>query len=203
MARLQSGAVQFTWQLESAPDEAASATAQQMIITDQKQSRTDAIGQGRTPVLVDMNADCRSIIVNAPVAEVYRRCLEFEKLPEFIPSIRKIEKTSPTSFSCLWATKDAELTTNVKIIMRVRERRMGTAIASPGAAGLRRLSRRRGVSRFARWRNHQGDNKGPLHRRTGNADSAGSPSSQLQTIHRTRHEMNMLAARVTSFAGLL
>ena len=55
-----------------------------MIITDQKQSQTDAVGQGRTPVLVDMNADCRSIIVNAPVAEVYRRCLEFEKLPEFI-----------------------------------------------------------------------------------------------------------------------
>jgi len=124
MARLQSGAVQFSWQLESAPDEAASATTQQMIITDQKQSRTDAVGQGRTPVLVDMNADCRSIIVNAPVAEVYRRCLEFEKLPEFIPSIRKIEKTSPTSFSCLWATKDAELTTNVKIIMRVPERRV-------------------------------------------------------------------------------
>ena len=114
MARLQSGAVQFSWQLESTPDEAASATVQQMIITDQKQSRTDAVGQGRTPALVDVNADCRSIIVNAPVAEVYRRCLEFEKLPEFIPSIRKIEKTSPTSFSCLWATKDAELTINVK-----------------------------------------------------------------------------------------
>jgi uncharacterized membrane protein len=71
-----------------------------------------------------MNAECRSIIVNAPVAEVFRRCLEFEKLPEFIPSIRKIEKTSPTSFSCLWATKDAEFTTNVKIIMRVPERRV-------------------------------------------------------------------------------
>jgi uncharacterized membrane protein len=120
MARLQSGAVHFSWQLESAPDEAASATVQQMIITDQKQSR----GQGRTPVLVDMHADCRSIIVNAPVAEVYRRCLEFEKLPEFISSIRKIEKTSPTSFSCLWAKKDAELTTNVEIIMRVPERRI-------------------------------------------------------------------------------
>jgi uncharacterized membrane protein len=124
VAHFQSGAVQFSWQLESAPDETATATLQQMIITDQKQSRTDAVGQGRTPVLVDMNADCQSIIVNAPVAEVYRCCLEFEKLPEFIPSIRKIEKTSPTSFSCLWATKDAELTTNVKIIMRVPERRV-------------------------------------------------------------------------------
>ena len=55
--------------------------------------------------------------------------MEFEKLPEFIPSIRKIEKTSPTSFSCLWATKDAELTTNVKIIMRVRERRIAWQFA--------------------------------------------------------------------------
>jgi hypothetical protein len=50
--------------------------------------------------------------------------LEFEKLPEFISSIRKIEKTSPTSFSCLWAKKDAQLTTNVEIIMRVPERRI-------------------------------------------------------------------------------
>jgi len=102
MARLQSGAVQFSWQLESAPDEAASATVQQMIITEQKQSQTDAVGQGRTPVSVDMNADCRSIIVNAPVAEVYRRCLEFEKLPEFIPSIRKIEKTSVPERRVAW-----------------------------------------------------------------------------------------------------
>jgi uncharacterized membrane protein len=124
MARLQSGAVQFSWQLESAPDEPASATVQQMIITDQKRSRTDGVGQGRTPVLIDMNADCRAIIVNAPVAEVYRRCLEFEKLPEFISSIRKIEKTSPTSFSCLWAKKDGQLTTKVEIIMRVLERRI-------------------------------------------------------------------------------
>src|SRR4029077_15520508 len=107
MAPFQCAAVQFSWQLESAPDEPASATVQEMIITDQKQSRTDAVGQGRTPVLIDMNADCRAIIVNAPVAEVYRRCLEFEKLPEFISSIRKIEKTSPTSFSCVWTTKDA------------------------------------------------------------------------------------------------
>src|SRR4029077_2793212 len=70
---------------------------------------------------------------------------------------------------------------------------------------VRRLSRRRGVSRFAWGRNHQGDNKGLLDRRAGNADnSARSPSSQLQTVHRTRHEMNMLAdARVTSFASLL
>src|SRR2546427_8788947 len=37
--------------------------------------------------------------------------------------------------------------------------------------------------------NHQGDNKGPLHRRTSNADSARSSSSQLQTIYRTRHQM--------------
>jgi uncharacterized membrane protein len=95
-----------------------------MIMTNQEQSRTGVVGQGRSPVSVDMNADCRSIIVNAPVAEVYRRCLEFEKFPEFIPSIRKIEKTSPTSFSCLWTRKDAELTTNVEIIMRVPERRI-------------------------------------------------------------------------------
>ena len=118
MARLQSGAVQFSWQLESAADEAASATVQQMIITDRKQSRTDAVGQGRTPVLVDMNADYRSILVNAPVAEVYRRCLEFAKLPEFISSIRKIEKTSPTSFSCLWAksTASSQLTSKLSCV---------------------------------------------------------------------------------------
>jgi len=95
-----------------------------MILTDQEQSLAGAPGQGRTLVSVDLNADCRSIIVNASVAEVYRRCFEFEKFPEFIPSIRKIKKTSATSFSCLWARKGAELSTNVEIIMRVSERRI-------------------------------------------------------------------------------
>ena len=95
-----------------------------MIMTDRERSRTGAGSQHRTAVFTDMNADSGSIVVNAPVAEVYRRCLEFEKLPEFIDSIRRIDRTSPTRFSCIWAKNGLELTTNVEIIMRVPDRRI-------------------------------------------------------------------------------
>ena len=144
-----------------------------------------------------MNADCRSIILDAPVAEVYRRCLEFEKLPEFIPSIRKIEKISPTSFSCLWATKDAELTTNVKIIMRVPERRVAWQAVSDDF--------RIGVVFFDSL-------VGEITKVTIKVRSIVEPVMLTALgLHlrnckrfRTRHEMNMpAAARVTSFAGLL
>ena len=53
------------------------------------------------PVSVDANADCQTIVVQAPVAEVYRRCLHFEEFPRFISSIREIDRIDDTSFSCV------------------------------------------------------------------------------------------------------
>ena len=49
------------------------------------------------PNFIDLNTDSQSIVVNAPVAEVYHRCLRFEEFPAFISSIKKIEKAGGTT----------------------------------------------------------------------------------------------------------
>jgi uncharacterized membrane protein len=77
-----------------------------------------------TPMAIDVNADCQSVVVNAPAAELYRRCLRFENLPQFISCITGIEKITNTRFSCSAIINDQEVTSDVEIIMRVPERRI-------------------------------------------------------------------------------
>ena len=76
------------------------------------------------PIWIDVNTDCQSIIINAPVAEVYRRCLCFEDFPRFITSITKIDKINHTGFSCTSMIKGQEVKSEVKIMMRVCDRRI-------------------------------------------------------------------------------
>jgi uncharacterized membrane protein len=76
------------------------------------------------PIWIDVNADCQSIVVNAPAAEVYRRCLRFEDFPRFITSITKIDKINHTGFSCMSMVKGQEMRAEVKIMMRVADRRI-------------------------------------------------------------------------------
>jgi uncharacterized membrane protein len=76
------------------------------------------------PVWIDVNADSQSIVVNAPVAEVYRSCLRFENLPRFITSIKKVEKINDVRFSCTSIINGQEVKTVVTIMMRVPDRRI-------------------------------------------------------------------------------
>ena len=76
------------------------------------------------PIWMDVNADCQSIVVNAPVAEVYRRCLHFEELRRFITSITKINKIDDTHFSCASVINGEEVKSDVQIVMRVPDRRI-------------------------------------------------------------------------------
>jgi uncharacterized membrane protein len=80
--------------------------------------------QNLAPTFIDVNADCQSIVVNASAAEVYRRCLRFEDLPRFITSIRTVERTDETRFSCGSIINSEKVTSEVKIIMRVPDRRI-------------------------------------------------------------------------------
>ena len=48
---------------------------------------------------IAMNAAEKSIVVNAPVAEVYERWLRFEELPQFIQSLGNVERIDDTHFS--------------------------------------------------------------------------------------------------------
>jgi uncharacterized membrane protein len=76
------------------------------------------------PIFSDVNADCQSIVVNAPVAEVYRRCLRFEDFPKFITSITNIDRIDDTHFSCTSIINGEEVKSDVLIMMRVPDRRI-------------------------------------------------------------------------------
>jgi len=76
------------------------------------------------PIWIDGSSDCQSIVVNAPVAEVYCRCLKFEEFPRFISSIKKMEKINETRFACKSIINGQEVETVVTIMMRVPERRI-------------------------------------------------------------------------------
>jgi uncharacterized membrane protein len=124
MARLPPTALQFCQRLESNAAAAASTAVQQMKAMEDE---LPAIKQkARTPTLaaIDVNADSQSIVLNAPVAEVYRRCLRFEDFPRFITSITDTEKISDTRFSCTSIINGESITSEVEIIMRVPDRRI-------------------------------------------------------------------------------
>jgi len=76
------------------------------------------------PISTDMNPDSQSIVVNAPAAEVYRRLLRLEVLPQFITSITKIDTINHTRFSCTSIINGEEVKGDVLIMMRVPDRRI-------------------------------------------------------------------------------
>jgi uncharacterized membrane protein len=69
------------------------------------------------PIFTDVNADCQSIIINAPAREVYRRCFRFEDFPRFITSIANIDNITSM-------INGQEVKSKVKIMMRVADRRI-------------------------------------------------------------------------------
>lgn len=73
---------------------------------------------------IDVNADCQSIEVNAPVAEVYRHYSHFEQFPRFITSITKIERIDASGFSCTAVIDGQEVKSLITIILRVPDRRI-------------------------------------------------------------------------------
>jgi hypothetical protein len=79
---------------------------------------------------IDVNTDSESIVVNAPVSEVYHRCLRFEDFPAFINSISKMDRIDNTHFSCTWSINGEEVQSDVQIIMRVADRRIAWQAAS-------------------------------------------------------------------------
>jgi uncharacterized membrane protein len=77
-----------------------------------------------TPNFIDLNTDSQSIVVNAPVSEVYHGCLRFEEFPAFITSIEKIKRIDDMRFSCASLINGKEVKSDVLIMMRVPDRRI-------------------------------------------------------------------------------
>jgi uncharacterized membrane protein len=57
--------------------------------------------QDAEPAIFDAHCEIQSIVVNAPVADVYGYCYRVEDLPRFITSLRDVQKIDETHFSLL------------------------------------------------------------------------------------------------------
>jgi uncharacterized membrane protein len=71
-----------------------------------------------------MNAAEKSIVVNAPIAEVYERWLRFEELPKFIPSLGTVQRIDDTHFSFCSLRDGKEQRGVIEVIRQVPERRL-------------------------------------------------------------------------------
>jgi uncharacterized membrane protein len=117
-----------------------------MKTTQHELRQIDKNPQEQTPTFIDVNSDCQSIVVNAPVAEVYHRCLQLEEFPRFITSIHKVERINDSRFCCTSNLQGQEVKTVITIMMRIPERRIAWQGVSDhfrvGVVFLNPLSRR-------------------------------------------------------------
>ena len=72
----------------------------------------------------DAQCEIDSIVLNAPVADVYAYCSRFEELPRFMPSLRDVQKIDETHFSFTSLLDDKEYRTVLQIVLRIPERRI-------------------------------------------------------------------------------
>ncbi|MEY2498993.1 MAG: hypothetical protein QOD12_2549 [Verrucomicrobiota bacterium] len=79
-----------------------------------------------------MNAAEKSIVVNAPVAEVYERWLRFEELPKFINSLGNIERIDDTHFSFSNILDGKEQRGVIEVMRQIPERRIAWRTIADG-----------------------------------------------------------------------
>ena len=81
-----------------------------------------------------MDAAEGSIAVKAPVADIYKRWLEFEDYPKFITAIKKVRKLDDSHFSALLSFNGKPHEALLEIMLRVPERKLAwRTIAADGA----------------------------------------------------------------------
>jgi len=76
-----------------------------------------------------------SIVVNAPVTDVYERWLAFEDYPKFINVIKRVRKLDENHFAATLAFNGKQYNATLEIMLRVPERRLAwRTLATHGAA---------------------------------------------------------------------
>ena len=79
-----------------------------------------------------MNAAEKSIVVNAPVAEVYERWLRFEELPKFIKSLGEVERIDDKHFSFNTLRDGKEQRGVIEVIRQIPERKIAWRTIADG-----------------------------------------------------------------------
>ena len=81
-----------------------------------------------------MDAAQGSIVVNAPVAAVYKRWLAFEDYPKFITAIKRVRKLDANHFVATLAFTGKRYDAVLEIMLRVPERRLAWRTVANGHA---------------------------------------------------------------------
>jgi uncharacterized membrane protein len=71
-----------------------------------------------------MDAAEGSIVVNAPVPDVYQRWLAFEDYPKFISAIKRVRKLDAKHFVASLGFNGKQYETTLEMMLRVPERRL-------------------------------------------------------------------------------
>jgi uncharacterized membrane protein len=79
-----------------------------------------------------MNAAEKSVVVNAPVAEVYERWLRFEEMPKFVKSLGNVERIDNTHFSFSNIRDGKEQRGVIEVIRQIPERRIAWRTIADG-----------------------------------------------------------------------
>ena len=74
-------------------------------------------GKGTRPLVMD--AAEGSIVVNAPVADVYERWLVFEDYPKFITAIKRVRKLDENHFSASLSFNGKRHEATLEVMLRV------------------------------------------------------------------------------------
>ena len=78
----------------------------------------------------EMSVTHESLVVNAPVADVYQRWLHFEDLPQFIKTMRNVQRIDDTHFSVNPGPLEQTCQSTIEVIFRNPGRRIAWRIIS-------------------------------------------------------------------------
>jgi uncharacterized membrane protein len=95
-------------------------------------SPPDNSTQTMDPAPIEMNAARHSVVVKAPIGQVYERWSRFEDLPRFITLLRDVQRMDDTHFSYTWHPNGTEQRDVFHIVLRIPERRIAWRSTSDG-----------------------------------------------------------------------
>jgi uncharacterized membrane protein len=81
-----------------------------------------------------MDAAEGSIVVDAPVSDVYQRWLAFEDYPKFVTAIKRVRKLDANHFVASLGFNGKQYDTTLEMMLRVPERRLAWRTISDGQA---------------------------------------------------------------------
>jgi uncharacterized membrane protein len=95
-------------------------------------SPPDNSDQTMEPAAVEMNAARQSVIVKAPIGQIYEQWLRVEDLPKFITPLRNVRRLDDERFSYTWHPNGNEQQGVLHIVLRVPGRRIAWRSMSDG-----------------------------------------------------------------------